>query len=57
VFARYRNPLNTTILPEQYPQSPSTDGRTTESKVRQECEEKNDAESDIEHGQREHAET
>jgi len=31
----------------------STDGRTTESKVKQESEEKNDIDSDIEHGQRE----
>ena len=31
----------------------STDGRTTESKVKQESEEKNYIDSDIEHGQRE----
>jgi len=33
--------------------SPSTDGRTSESKAKQEFEEKDDVDSDIEHGQRE----
>jgi len=33
--------------------SPSTDGPTTESKVKQESEEKKDIGSDIKHGQRE----